>query len=104
MQQPVRGQPDVLEPEAVRNMRWLHHGDGPFAQRAERGTKEPHFTHAGLLDQQVDQRSNRPTTARELFRERRIPCIHGAPTPASKLGRAPQRRMDVLWNWSRNWS
>ena len=63
-----------------------------FAQRAKRGTKEPHLTHASLLDQQVDQRSNRPTTAREFFRLRQVPRIHGTPTLALRFRRACDMR------------
>lgn len=48
-------------------MRWLNHGDWAVAQRAERGAKQSHLSHTGLLHQQVDQRADGPAAARKLF-------------------------------------
>lgn len=89
-------QPDVGEPQAVRQMGWLDQRDGPVAQRTERGAQEPHLADARLLNQQVDQATERPAAARKLGGERRVTRIHHAPAAASELGRPPQGRMDFF--------
>ena len=87
------GKADVLEAQAIRNVRRLHHRDRPLAQFAECRVQQPHFTHAGLLDQQVDQRADGPATAGQFGGQRRVAGVNDPSATARELGRPPQGRV-----------
>ena len=42
----------------------------PWRQVAERGTKQPHLSHTGVLHERVDQRANRPAPASQTSVQR----------------------------------
>lgn len=98
----LRGKADVLKAKSVRNMRRLHHCDRPLAQFAERRTKQPHFTHAGLLDQQVNKRADGPSAAGQLSRQRWISRVHRTAPAPRKLRRPPKRRVYCFRNRGRD--
>jgi len=61
---------------------------GRLPRRAERGTKQPQSSHARPLEQQVDQRTRRPSL-REALLIALEPRVHDASTATRKLGRPP---------------
>lgn len=63
VQQLVEREPDVIEAQAVWNMRRLYQRDGTIAQRTQCRPQQAHLTDTRHLNQQVDQRTDGPATA-----------------------------------------
>ena len=96
MQEAIERQPDIPEARAIGHLRRLQQGDRPLAQRAQSRLQQPHFTDSRLLDEQIDQRAERPAATGQFSRQRRIPRFHHACATARQLRGAPQRRMDLF--------
>ncbi len=96
MKQALERQPDIAEPQTIGYLRRLQQRHGPLAQCAERGLQQPHLADPRLLDEQIDQRAERPAAAGQLGRQRRISRIHDARAPMRQLRSPPQRRMEIF--------
>src|SRR5579864_3107146 len=58
----IQGKADIAQSKTVRRVRRLNERDGPLVRGAERWSQQPQLPHTRLLDQQVDQRTDRPAT------------------------------------------
>ena len=89
----VNRKSDVAESKSVRGVRRLHKRHRAVARTTECWAQQSQFTNPGLLDHQVDKRSDRPAPAGKLGRQRGIAGLNDPPTATRELGRTPQGRM-----------
>ena len=89
----VNGKSDVAESKSVRGVRRLHKRHRAIARTTECRAQQSQFTDPGLLDHQVDERTDRPAPAGKLGRQRGIAGLNDPPTATRELGRTPQGRM-----------
>lgn len=86
----------ISECRCIDEMGRLDERKRALGKRDERWTQKPHLAHSRLLDQQIHERPERPTAARQLGRKRGVARIDRAHPALRQLGSAPKGRMHVL--------
>lgn len=74
----------------------LHQGNPARRQGLQGRAQQAQLAHAGLLQQEIDQRPGRPTPSRQLLRQLGKAGVDTARTSLGQLGSAPERVMDTL--------
>jgi len=72
-------------------VRRLEHDDAPLCDLRQRRRQQAQLADAGLLREQLRQRTGRPATAGQLHRQRWVAGVNASRDCATQLRRAPER-------------
>ena len=90
------GRPQITKRERVGYLDGLYQRNRSFTNGGKRRSQQSELGNARLLNQQLNERANRPAAAREFGRHRCITLFHDASKRTCELRSSLQRAVDIF--------